>query len=244
MVVLLSVAAGCVDAASYLGLGHVFTANMTGNTVLFGLSLGQADWQAVLRSSMALLGFILGVALGTLIAESDRDRHAVWPITVTLTFVVELIVLAAFALGFYLVGGAALTLILLAAVAMGLQSTAVRRLGIPGVATTYITGTLTSVIERAISRVYLVIYSAAMSDHGGERRSEQATTTSARGLVLPADVWFAYAIGAVIAGVLEVRWPQGGLLPPVAIVALVVVVSGLRFRRRGGDHERGPAEER
>ena len=83
MVVLLSVAAGCVDAVSYLGLGHVFTANMTGNTVLLGLSLGQADWQAVLRSSMALLGFSIGVAVGTLIAESDRDRHVVWPITVT-----------------------------------------------------------------------------------------------------------------------------------------------------------------
>src|SRR5215210_549077 len=69
MVVLLSVAAGCVDAVSYLGLGRVFTANMTGNTVLLGLSLGQADWQAALRSGVALAGFIMGVAVGTVIAE-------------------------------------------------------------------------------------------------------------------------------------------------------------------------------
>jgi uncharacterized membrane protein YoaK (UPF0700 family) len=240
---MLSVAAGCVDAVSYLSLGHVFTANMTGNTVLLGLSLGQADWQAALRSGVALVAFIFGVAVGTVIAGGDRERHAVWPITVTLTLAVELAVLAAFALGFYLAGGAAHTLILLAALAMGLQSTAVRRLGIPGVATTYITGTLTSVIEGAISRLYLVIYSSAMSGERGERRSKQATT-SARGLVLPADVWFAYAIGAVTAGALEFRWSPGGPLPPVAVVALVVVVSAVQFRRRGGGRERGPAEER
>ncbi|HKH10007.1 MAG TPA: YoaK family protein [Rubrobacter sp.] len=242
MVVLLSVVAGCVDAVSYLGLGRVFTANMTGNTVLLGLSLGQADWQAALRSGVALAGFIMGVAVGTVIAGRDREEHAVWPITVTLTLAIELAILAAFALGLYLAGGAAQTLILLAALAMGLQSTAVRRLGIPGVATTYITGTLTGVIEGAIGRLYLGIFSAATSDERGERGSRRATT-SARGLVLPADVWFAYAIGAVAAGALEFRWPTGGLLPSVAVVALVVVISAVGFRRRGGGHGRGPGEE-
>src|SRR5829696_2046304 len=236
MLVLLSAAAGCVDAVSYLGLGHIFTANMTGNTVLLGLSLGQAHWQAALRSGVALVGFIVGVSFGTVIAGRDQERHAVWPVTVTVTLAVELAVLAAFALGFYLDGGAAYTLIVLAALAMGLQSTAVRRLGIPGVATTYITGTLTSMIEGAINWLYLATSSAAMSDERGERLSKQATP-SARGLVLPADVWFAYAIGAVTVGALELRWPQGGRLPPVAIVALVVVISAVRFRHRGQGHE-------
>jgi uncharacterized membrane protein YoaK (UPF0700 family) len=72
MLVLLSAAAGCVDAVSYLGLGHIFTANMTGNTVLLGLSLGQADWHAALRSGVALVGFIFGVAVGTVIVGGDR----------------------------------------------------------------------------------------------------------------------------------------------------------------------------
>jgi uncharacterized membrane protein YoaK (UPF0700 family) len=241
LVVLLSVAAGGVDAVSYLGLGHIFTANMTGNTVLLGLSVGQTDWQSAVRSGVALVGFIFGVAVGTVIAGRERERHAVWPITVTLTLALELAFLAAFALGLYLAEGAAHTLILLAALAMGLQSTAVRRLGIPGVATTYITGTLTSVIERAISRLYFAIYSAAMSDERGERHPKQAAT-SARGLVLPADVWFAYALGAVAAGALEFRWPPGGLLPSVTLVALVVVISAFGFRSRGEGHERGPAE--
>jgi uncharacterized membrane protein YoaK (UPF0700 family) len=243
LIVQLSVAAGCVDAVSYLSLGHVFTANMTGNTVLLGLSLGQADWPAALRSGVALLGFIMGVALGSLISARDSQREALWPIRVTLTLALELIFLVALAVGFYLVGGAAQSLIVLAALAMGLQSTAVRRLGIPGVATTYITGTLTSVIERAIGSLYLATSSAALSGERGEGRSEQAAAT-ARGLVVPADVWVAYAIGAVIAGTLELRWTLGGLLPAVVMVAVVVGISTVRFRRRGGGHERGSAEER
>ena len=105
LIVLLSVAAGCVDAVSYLGLGHIFTANMTGNTVLLGLSLGQADWRAALCSGVALMGFILGVALGSLIAAKDSQREALWPIRVTLTLALELVFLVALALGFYFVGG-------------------------------------------------------------------------------------------------------------------------------------------
>jgi uncharacterized membrane protein YoaK (UPF0700 family) len=38
MLLILTWAAGCVDAISYLGLGHVFPAMMTGNTVLFRIS--------------------------------------------------------------------------------------------------------------------------------------------------------------------------------------------------------------
>ena len=55
LVLLLACVAGSVDAVSYMGLGHVFTANMTGNTVLLGMALGQAESQAVARSSLALM---------------------------------------------------------------------------------------------------------------------------------------------------------------------------------------------
>jgi uncharacterized membrane protein YoaK (UPF0700 family) len=55
---------------------------------------------------------------------------------------------------------------------------------------------------------------------------------SARGLLLPADVWLAYGMGAVIVGILAVRWPSGALSVPVAIVALVVATATVGFHRR------------
>ena len=42
MLLLLCLTAGIVDVIGYLSIGHVFTANMTGNIVLLGLSIGNS----------------------------------------------------------------------------------------------------------------------------------------------------------------------------------------------------------
>jgi uncharacterized membrane protein YoaK (UPF0700 family) len=68
----LTLAAGYLDAIGYLVLGGVFTANMTGNTVLLGLHLSQEQGAAVLRSVVALAGFGAGLLLGALVAERRR----------------------------------------------------------------------------------------------------------------------------------------------------------------------------
>ncbi len=232
LLVLLSLAAGCVDAIGYLGLGQIFVANMTGNTVLLGLALGQANGQAALRALVALAGFVVGVAAGAAIVGPRRERSA-WSPAVTAALALELVVLAAFAVVWYLAeaepsGSGVYPLILLPSVAMGVQSAAVRQLGIPGVATTYITGTLTDLTEGAISRLRPAV-SAAVAD--GDRPEQKMP--SARGLLLPADVWLAYGAGAVIVGIMTLRWPLGVLSVPVGILALVVVVAVVRFRRSG-----------
>jgi uncharacterized membrane protein YoaK (UPF0700 family) len=231
ILVMLSLAAGCVDAVGFLGLGQIFVANMTGNTVLLGLALGQARGQAALRAVVALAGFIVGVGAGAAIVGRHPERST-WSPGVTAAFAVELVVLVAFAVGWFLAGaepdgGEVYPLIALPAMAMGVQSAAVRRLGIPGVATTYITGTLTDLTEGAIARLRPAVTNAVSNDDRSEREM-----TSARGLVLPADVWLAYGIGAVIVGILAVRWPSGVLSVPVAIVAVVVATATIRFHRR------------
>jgi Protein of unknown function (DUF1275) len=66
---LLACGGGAVDAVSYLELGRVFTANMTGNTLLLGLALVQAESPAAIRSAVALAGFLVGGALGACIVE-------------------------------------------------------------------------------------------------------------------------------------------------------------------------------
>jgi uncharacterized membrane protein YoaK (UPF0700 family) len=231
MLVMLSMAAGCVDAVGFLGLGQIFVANMTGNTVLLGLAVGQAKGQAALRAVVALVGFVAGVGAGAAILGRDQEGSG-WSPGVTAALAVELVLLTAFAVGWFhsgaeLEGREVYPLILVPALAMGVQSAAVRRLGIPGVATTYITGTLTGLAERAIERLRPAVANAVSNDDSSGRE-----TPSARGLLLPADVWLAYGIGAVIVGILAVRWPSGVLSVPVAIVALVVATATVRFHRR------------
>ena len=139
MLLLLTLAAASVDAISYLGLGHVFTAMMTGNTVLLGLALAQGEVLAALRSILALVGFAIGVFAGAIIVERE-SYPAEWPAAVTTALAFETIILAIFAANFTLLdsihGGMIFLLIVLSAFAMGVQSAAVRRLGVPGIATT------------------------------------------------------------------------------------------------------------
>jgi len=66
---LLTVATGLVDAASVLGLGHVFTANMTGNVVFFGFSLAGAGRAAASDCAFALVAFLLGALVGGRLAN-------------------------------------------------------------------------------------------------------------------------------------------------------------------------------
>ncbi len=105
LLLLLTCAAGTVDAISYLGLGHVFTAMMTGNTVLLGLAIGQGHLAAALRSIVALLGFSLGVVAGAVIVQR-KDDNASWPPSVTQTIELEAVLLGIFALLWHVTGPA------------------------------------------------------------------------------------------------------------------------------------------
>jgi uncharacterized membrane protein YoaK (UPF0700 family) len=100
MLTLLAVAAGCVDAASFLGLGQVMTAAMTGNTVLLGVALGQADAQGALRATVALAGFVAGALVGAAIVDRGA-RGVVWAPAVTAALALELVALIVLALAWH-----------------------------------------------------------------------------------------------------------------------------------------------
>src|SRR3989441_10611679 len=82
MLLMLTWAAGIVDAICYLGLGRVFTAIMTGNTVLLALAVSEGESMAVMRSVLALAGFSAGAAAGALIVMHSDERGG-WPVAVT-----------------------------------------------------------------------------------------------------------------------------------------------------------------
>src|SRR5580700_7394953 len=60
----LTAVTGLVDAASYLRLGRVFVANMTGNVVFLGFSLSPHSGLSALASITALAGFVVGALAG------------------------------------------------------------------------------------------------------------------------------------------------------------------------------------
>ena len=226
MVLVLTWAAAGVDAISYLGLGHVFTANMTGNAVLLGLAIGQGQGLAALRSIIALVGFALGAALGAILAEIG-PQHTDWPVAVTRAVTVEGITLGLFALGWHLgarSGGMLYSLITLSAFAMGIQSAAIRHLKVPGVATTYITGTLTSMVAEFVTWLYHLQLSPLAADPTGQSASlEVPTARRYHGARLQAVVLLVYVLAAVVSAVLEAGHSRWVSFSPLAAVALVVL---------------------
>src|SRR5579862_5682992 len=66
---------GIVDAVSFLALGHVFTANMTGNVVLLGFAFAGATGVSLSRSSVALIAFLGGAVAGGRMALDPSGRH-------------------------------------------------------------------------------------------------------------------------------------------------------------------------
>lgn len=224
LVVLLAATSGYVDAVNYLHLGQVFTSNMTGNTVLLGIALGQAQWLAALRSGVALVGYLCGVALGSLIVARS-PRQALWPSQVTAVLALEGTFLVALAVGNALAGAAPVgwllyMLIACSAVAMGMQSIAVRTLGVTGVTSTYITGTWTTLTAGVINRLR-----ASRLTH----RSAQQPAPSSRGTGLQAAVVSVYLLAAVLGGLLALSWGGAAFALSAAAVALVVVLALARF---------------
>lgn len=93
--VILTFVAGLVDALSYLALGHVFVANVTGNIVFLGFSVAQAQGFVWWTSALALASFMVGALIGGRIIHyfgSNRARHLLVSTCIQTAFVAAALV--------------------------------------------------------------------------------------------------------------------------------------------------------
>ena len=143
----LTVVTGLVDAFSYLCLGHVFVANMTGNVVFLGFALSGAGAISVVGSLLAVLAFAVGAAVGGR-WSAGRTIHRGRLLAVAASTQAGLLLIGCgIAATAGMQGSAAqLTLIALLALAMGGQNAVVRRLAVPDLTTTVLTLTVTGLV--------------------------------------------------------------------------------------------------
>ena len=137
----LTVVTGLVDAFSYLVLGHVFVANMTGNIVFLGFSVAGAAGFSLAASLVALAAFAAGALLG---GRTNRRGRAHRGRLLFLALLAETALVTAACLVTLAVGShARYPLIVLLALAMGVQNAAARALAVPDLTTTVLTLTIT-----------------------------------------------------------------------------------------------------
>ncbi|WP_224274213.1 YoaK family protein [Streptomyces sp. LS1784] len=145
MLLVLTVVTGVVDAVSYLELGHVFVANMTGNVVFLGFALAGAANLSATASLAALAAFVLGALAGGHLARrlpGHRGHLLTAAVAVQSVLVAAATVLAAVA--GHTSDPARYTLIGLLGFAMGGQNAVVRALKVPDLTTTVLTMTITA----------------------------------------------------------------------------------------------------
>jgi len=141
---------GLVDAVSFLSLGRVFTANMTGNVVILAFATARVPGLSIAYSLTALLSFLVGAIFGgRIMARAGADSQIRFAAQ---AFVLEVVFLSV--ASFCSIGYRSdllkhsfqpFALIALTALAMGTRTTAVRKLAIPDLTTTVLTLTITGI---------------------------------------------------------------------------------------------------
>jgi uncharacterized membrane protein YoaK (UPF0700 family) len=191
---LLTIVAGMADAIGYVAMGGVFAANMTGNTVLAGLALGGGHFTLAAQRMAPLLTFFLGALLARLLLRLVRRPAVPLLIEAAILAVVDFLPVERE------------VALLLVALAMGLQASAITHFGGAAVSTVVVTSTLARIADTTLDRVWPA------------HKAPPATATTPRLLAL---TWIGYLAGAV-GGVLLIPvlpWP---LLVPAGLLVTVV----------------------
>ncbi|MGA2282919.1 MAG: YoaK family protein [Candidatus Dormibacteria bacterium] len=203
----MTVITGLVDAFSYLVLGHVFVANMTGNIVFLGFALVGVGGFSVVTSLVAVGAFVLGALGGGLFRwhlGADVGRQLVVATGIQLLLLAAALVLCA-TVGGSVQGGLRDGLVAVMAAALGIQNATARGLAVPDLTTTVLTLTITGIAADA--------HAAGGS---GSRAGRRLISVAAM------------LVGAVVGGMLILRGQVTATLV-VAVILLAVIVAVTRL---------------
>lgn len=144
LLVAMTLVTGLVDAFSYLVLGHVFVANMTGNVVFLAFALAGASGFSILASLLALGSFILGSFLGGILGSRlGQHRGHLLSVAAVLQSLLLIVAVVMVALsGNPVPAGYSYGLIIVLGITMGVQNATARKLAVPDLTTTVLTLTI------------------------------------------------------------------------------------------------------
>ena len=194
---------GLIDAASYLGLDHVFVANMTGNVVFLGFAFARAGHFVAAPSLLALAGFLTGAFVGGRLVNGATHRGGA--LATAVLSMLPLVALATALVALRVTGPSLGLVTFLLAVAMGVQNATVRRLAVPDLTTTVLTMTLTGLTA-----------DASFAGGAGPRPVRRIVSA------------LAMLAGAAVGALLFVR---AGIVPPLALVLALLLAIGVASSR-------------
>jgi uncharacterized membrane protein YoaK (UPF0700 family) len=190
----LCLVAGYVDAYGYLALGAVFTANMTGNTVLLGIAGAQLHWARFTTFTITLLAFFFGAVAASAVIRSVGKRPLV-------LLTVAILLVAAPALNQH-----QRSELLILTFAMGMQGAALGRFGNVNLNTVVVTGTILRFADELTARLFSAVGTAPKPPPGS--------------VAIPLAGWLIYGVGAAI-GTWFLALVAYPLLAPAALLVII-----------------------
>ncbi|HAW10841.1 MAG: YoaK family protein [Candidatus Dormibacteria bacterium] len=203
----MTVITGVVDAFSYLVLGHVFVANMTGNVVFLGFALAGVGGFSVVTSVVAVGAFVVGAAGGGLLRShlgTRVGRHLAAATGIQLLLMAVALLLSAVVAG-SVHGALRDGLVAILAAALGIQNATARGLAVPDLTTTVLTLTITGIAA-----------DARAAGGSGARAGRRLISVAAM------------LAGAVVGAVLILRGQVTAALA-VAVILMAAIVASTRW---------------
>lgn len=227
MAFLLTFVAGFVDIVGYIAVYHLFTANMTGDTVHLSHDLITGQHAAALIALSVLAGFVFGSIGGRAIIEAGGRVHvrSVASITIAieagllLTFVVLFNTLSAPAKS----PGSICLLLVVLAMAMGIQTASLTRIGPLTVHTTFVTGMLNK-LAQLVSHFIFRSYDLARADEHNRQRLRELRKQHMQEALFFFLIWFTYCIAALAGTLCYLRGNIRVMYLPAVLLAIAIIV--------------------
>jgi uncharacterized membrane protein YoaK (UPF0700 family) len=213
-------AAAVIDTLAFVYLGKVFVSVMTGNLLFVGIGAGAGDGALLSRAAIALGAFLVGAVIGARLTPSRLSPDDP-PAAMRRTLLIEAALLGIFGLLWLIVGPPSVALIVVGAVAMGMQAAVAIALHLPNVATVAMTATLAQLAALA----------------GWREREGRGVVAATPGVPVMLMLCACYLGGAIVVAAV----PE---TPVLAFVPMVLVLVAAGRSRRGGerhgvDHHNG-----
>jgi uncharacterized membrane protein YoaK (UPF0700 family) len=229
--IVLSAVAGFVDIVGWLALAHVYSANMTGNTIHLAQGITQHHGIEPFARAWPILCFVLGLFVSEVVYEVMQRKGS--PARASVTLGLEALFIGLVVLVLPLPPDSALATaaglryfvpVGLLSTAMGLQNASLVRVGASSVYTTHVTGNLTRLAREAAHWTVSTLHP--------RREARAPARRSARRAVLMAVVWTSYLCGAMLGLKGRDAWGLRALAFPVIVLVALIVLD--RVRPLGG----------
>src|SRR6266481_1019197 len=204
----LALVGGYADAASFI-LAKTFTGHITGSLVLATISVAEHDWRAMLAHVSAVLFFLVGIPLSILMERALAPRPS-WRLLPTILGVEVILIAAAYFASVSQATRGRELFVICMSLALGLQNGAFRRTGGISVHTTYLTGTVTSLIGAQMDRLAL-------------RGTSVPATSPDPKFGLLWGIWAVFVLGAAIGAAAAFHFKERGILGSALILFAIIV---------------------